>query len=68
MDVSMPVMDGIEATRVIVAELPGVQVVGLSMHAEAEGAEAMRQAGTVNYVSKGGPPKDLLAIIHRVRK
>ena len=36
MDVTMPVMDGVEATSVIVEELPEVRVLGLSIRAEYE--------------------------------
>ncbi len=51
-DVSMPGMDGIEATRLIRERRPGVRVVGLSMFTEGERAAAMRQAGATAYVSK----------------
>ncbi len=44
MDVSLPGMNGVEATRAIRAELPDVQVIGLSMFEESERAAAMRQA------------------------
>jgi two-component system, NarL family, response regulator LiaR len=52
MDVSMPVMGGVEATRAIHAEWPEVRVIGLSMFEASEQAEIMRQAGAVQYLSK----------------
>ena len=67
MDVSMRGMNGIEATRVIHAELPSVQVIGLSMYDEREQGEAMREAGAVNYVSKMGPSDALIAAIRACR-
>jgi len=63
MDINMPGMDGIEATRVIRSEFPNVQVIGLSMFEEGERAEAMRNAGAVNYLTKSGPSEALVAAI-----
>lgn len=63
MDVNMPGMNGTEATRIIHAELPGIQVIGLSMFEEAELATAMRKAGAVNYLSKSGASNALIAAI-----
>ena len=63
MDVSMPIMDGVEATRRIAAELPGVRVIGLSLHESADMARAMRDAGAAAYLSKGGPADLLVATI-----
>jgi signal transduction histidine kinase len=65
MDLSMPRLDGIEATRKIVSELPAVRVVGLSMHEEEYGISAMRRAGAVQCVIKAGPPDDLVTAIRR---
>jgi CheY-like chemotaxis protein len=45
MDISMPEMDGIEATRRIKAELPEVRVIGLTMHDDDQLIGAMKQAG-----------------------
>ena len=67
MDVSMPGTNGIDATKAIMAELPDTRIIGLSMYAEADQAEAMRQAGAVEYVSKGGPSEDLLVAIKKSR-
>jgi signal transduction histidine kinase len=66
MDISMPVMDGIEATRQIVRALPTTKVIGLSMHERGEMQEAMRTAGAIDYFTKGGPPDPLIAAIFRV--
>ena len=63
MDVSMPVMNGIDATRAIHAEFPMVRVIGVSMLEDPEQSEAMRQAGAVGYLSKNDSAEALLAII-----
>jgi CheY-like chemotaxis protein len=63
MDVNMPRMNGIEATRIIHSELPRIRVVGLSMFEEAERAAQMRDAGAVAYVSKSGQSGEVIAAI-----
>ncbi len=63
MDVSMPKMNGIEATRQITTELPGIRIVGLSMHEDEEIAAAMRAAGAVDFVTKGGRSDALIEAI-----
>ncbi len=63
MDVAMPRMNGIEATKLISRELPKTRVIGLSMHAEGDMAAAMRAAGASAYLTKGGPSEDLSAAI-----
>jgi DNA-binding NarL/FixJ family response regulator len=64
MDIGMPGLNGIEATRIIHTELPHVHVLGLSMlYEEGEGAEAMRGAGAVAYVTKSAASGDVLAAL-----
>jgi PAS domain S-box-containing protein len=63
MDVNMPVMNGIEATRLLMKERPGTRVIALSMHLDQDAASEMREAGAVAYLTKGGPSEDLVAAI-----
>ena len=63
MDVSMPDMDGVQATRAIHAEWPQVCIIGLSIHEEDAQAAAMLAAGAMGYVSKTAPQEQLLAVM-----
>ena len=65
MDVNMPVMDGIEATRRIKERWPGIKVIGLSTLDDADGGSKMRAAGADGYVSKSAPPKELIEVIRQ---
>jgi len=63
MDISMPGMDGIEATRIIHSRIPEIRIIGLSMFVESEKAIAIREAGAVDYLEKSGPSEALIAAI-----
>ncbi len=63
MDVRMPEMDGIEATRLIHADLPRVTIIGLSMFKYDEHGDALRDAGAVAYVMKSAAPTELLDVM-----
>jgi signal transduction histidine kinase/CheY-like chemotaxis protein len=63
MDLGMPKMNGIEATRKIHSEMPDVRVIGLSIYDEKERANAMYAAGAVAYLSKSCSVSVLTAAI-----
>lgn len=52
MDVSMPVLDGVEATRQIRSREPAPQIVMLTMHADADVVRRALKAGAVGYLTK----------------
>ena len=63
MDMSMPVLNGVDATTILISELPQIKVIGLSMYDESEAGTSMRNAGAVNFLSKTGSPELLIAAI-----
>jgi CheY-like chemotaxis protein len=63
MDVSMPLIDGDEATRHIKARLPTTRVIALSMYNEPEMMRKMYQAGAEGYILKTASSEELLAAI-----
>lgn len=68
MDLSMPGMGGMEATRQIVAAGVGVKVLVLTMHAEEEYLLAVLEAGGSGYVRKTSADQDLTTAIRTVSK
>jgi two-component system, NarL family, response regulator NreC len=59
MDVTMPVLNGVEATRQIKACCPGVRVIGVSMHADCQFVTETIAAGASGYLLKDGPAREL---------
>jgi DNA-binding NarL/FixJ family response regulator len=64
MDIRMPGMSGIEATRRLLEIRAGVRVIGLSAYAEPHYVEAMLEAGAVGHFTKGDVGESLLQAIH----
>ena len=63
MDVRMPAMDGLEATRRIKAEMPGVCVLVVTAHEEPGYLLEAIEAGADGYVPKGEPAPQLVGAI-----
>lgn len=68
MDLSMPVMDGVQATKLIKESSPQVKVVVLSMHDDPSQTRAALEAGAVGYLSKGTSFFDVLDTLRRVHE
>ena len=63
MDINLPRMNGIEATRIISRELPLTRVVALSNHASRSLAQAILNAGGLGYVRKDRAFEELVGAI-----
>jgi two-component system, NarL family, response regulator NreC len=66
MDIAMPELNGIEATRLIVAECPAIRVVALSMYADRRFVTQMLRAGALGYVLKEAAFEELARAIRTV--
>ncbi len=68
MDIAMPGMNGIEATRRIKKELPDTSILVLSMHDDEEFFFPVLRAGASGYILKEAEPQELLYAIHTVNQ
>jgi DNA-binding NarL/FixJ family response regulator len=67
MDVRMPELNGMEATRQVAAENPDVKVIALSMHLEKQFISEMLKAGASGYLPKDCPSEELVMAIKAVK-
>ena len=65
MDVNMPEMDGIEATRILTKELPHSKVIGFTISDDKRQEVAMREAGAVDVLSKTTPMETIISVIRK---
>jgi DNA-binding NarL/FixJ family response regulator len=68
MDLRMPQMDGVEATRRIRSEYPGIQVVVLTTYSDDESVFAALRAGARGYLTKDARPDEITQAIATVRR
>lgn len=66
MDINMPGMNGVEATRELLAHLPELKVVGLSGHDDPHQIAAMAAAGAKGYVIKCRAADEVANVIRDV--
>lgn len=68
MDISMPLMDGIEATRQICVDCPKTCVLMVSMHNTPEYIKRSLDAGALGYILKDLAGADLVAAVHSLHE
>jgi DNA-binding NarL/FixJ family response regulator len=66
MDVRMPEMDGLEATRAIKRERPEIEVLMVTMHDNKDYMQEATKAGVAGYVLKDAPRDELIDAVRRI--
>jgi DNA-binding NarL/FixJ family response regulator len=64
MDLSMPEMDGVEATRAVLARRPDTKVLVLTSFSDRQRVKEVLSAGAIGYVLKDSEPAVLVAAVH----
>jgi len=67
-DISMPEIDGIEATRRLRASVPGVRVLILSIHTDPSWVQAAFEAGACGYLTKTSVAEEIELAVREVSK
>ncbi|RZM27237.1 MAG: response regulator transcription factor [Pedobacter sp.] len=65
-DISMPVISGIELTRLVKKKYPNIKVIAISMHGESAVVKEMLDAGISGYILKNTGKKELLDALEKV--
>jgi DNA-binding NarL/FixJ family response regulator len=65
MDIGLPDINGIDATRMILRDHPNIKIIGLSMHADRSLVGEMLKAGACAYVPKDCAYEELIEAIHK---
>ncbi len=66
MDVSLPDLNGIDATRQIKSDVPTVKILGLSMHCDGQFATDMLRSGASGFLLKTSGSEELSRAIHEI--
>lgn len=67
MDIKMPKLNGIEATKAIVKTIPAISIIGLSTYEEGEITQHLKDAGATKYINKCAPIDKLLSAIRATK-
>jgi DNA-binding NarL/FixJ family response regulator len=66
MDINMPVLNGIHASRLIIDDFPEIKILGLSIYSDCQFVEGMLNAGAAGYVLKDLLFEQLIPAIRKV--
>jgi DNA-binding NarL/FixJ family response regulator len=68
LDIAMPELNGVDATRRLTAELPGIKILALSMNSDRRYVVAMLEAGASGYLLKNAASSELLDALNAVSR
>ena len=68
MDLAMPLLNGMEATRQILQACPAIKVIALSSYNDTEHVRQALAAGAFGYLLKGMAPADLIGALYEVHR
>jgi DNA-binding NarL/FixJ family response regulator len=68
MDLSLPELNGLDATRQILKDEPGIEVLVLTMHHSEELARDVLRAGARGYIMKSDADENLIAAVDTLRQ
>jgi DNA-binding NarL/FixJ family response regulator len=68
MDIAMPLLNGLEATRQILKDIPSARVLILSAYSDDDYVHQSAEAGAAGYLLKQTAPADLIKAIQEVKK
>src|ERR1051325_5726201 len=68
MDIAMPMLNGLEATRIILKEVPNVKVLVLSSYSDDEYVQQLTEVGVAGYLLKQTAASDLIKAVREARK
>jgi DNA-binding NarL/FixJ family response regulator len=68
MDLAMPLLNGMEATRQILRDCPTIKVIALSSYSDREHVRRAMAAGACGYLLKGMAPGDLIGALYEVHQ
>ncbi len=68
MDIKMPILDGIEATKIIKKKFPYINILVFTMFDQIEAVERMIKAGATGYILKSATLEEMLFALKKVHK
>ena len=68
MDINMPILNGVEATKIISKKYPNVSVIGLSMLNDLDMIRLMANSGAKGYLMKNSPREEVIEVIRKVAR
>lgn len=66
MDINMPVLNGVETTKILVKEHPHIHVIGISMINDLQMIRLMAKSGAKGYLLKNSPREEVIQAIRQV--